>query len=194
MTKKLQKSDCKGNILIVDDQPDNLEVLSIILESEGYQVRQAVNADIAFKTIEIQAPELIMLDIRMPEIDGYEVCQKLKSNPETEDIPVMFLSGLGRGIDKSKALEVGCVDFIIKPFELEEVLARVAHHLTIRKLEIELNRRRQELAQQNYRLQTQIYICQKAGKDLEIFKASLKARGKEIQAITGKLKNIQPHC
>lgn len=193
MTKRLQKSSCKGNILVVDDQPDSLEVLSIILESEDYQVRQAINAHVALKTIELQKPELIMLDVIMPEIDGYEVCKKLKSNPETKDIPVIFLSSLDRGIDKNKAFEVGGVDFILKPFMLEEVLARVAHHLTIRRLEIKLNRRKQELRQQNYRLQTQIYICQQADKDLKTFKASLEARDRELQAMKCKLKDMRRH-
>jgi DNA-binding response OmpR family regulator len=193
MTKILQSMDCKADILIIDDQPDNLEVLSIILESEGYQVRQASNADVAFKSIDIQVPELIMLDIRMPDIDGYEVCHILKSNPKMKDIPVMFLSALGRGIDKSKAFEAGGVDFIIKPFQLEEVLTRVAHHLTIYRLKIKLNRRKQQLRQQNPCLQTQIYACQQVRKDLEIFDASLKARYREFQVIRGKLKNIQSH-
>ncbi len=190
MIKKLQKPDCKGNILIVDDQPDNLEVLSIILESEGYQVKQAINGDIALKTIELQEPELIMLDIRMPDIDGYEVCQKLKSNLKTKDIPVIFLSGLDRGIDQNKAFEVGGVDFILKPFMLEEILARVAHHLSVRRLEIKLNLRKKELRQQNYHLKTQIDICQQIEKDVRIFQASLKARDREFQGMTGKLKSI----
>lgn len=155
--------------------------------------KQVMPILLAFKGIDIQVPELIMLDVRMPEIDGYELCEKLKSNPETQGIPVIFLTGLGRGIDKSKAFEAGGVDFIVKPFQLEEVLARVAHHLTICRLEIKLNQRKQQIRQQNSRLQTQIYTCQQVRKDLEIFKASLKARDRELQLITSKLKNIQSY-
>jgi len=184
MTTILQKSGCKGNILVVDDEPDNLEVLSIILESEGYQVRQALNANIAFKTIELQVPELIILDIRMPEIDGYEVCELLKSRLNTKDIPVIFLSGLSRDIDKNKGIKIGGVDFLTKPFMLEEVLAKVEHHLTIRRLEIKVEQRKHELKQQSYQ-----YIENKSKR----FKASSKARDRKLQVTVCELQNMQPH-
>ncbi|AFY53437.1 response regulator containing a CheY-like receiver domain and a GGDEF domain [Rivularia sp. PCC 7116] len=193
MTTILQTLGCKGNILVVDDEPDNLEVLSIILESEGYQVRQAINANIALKTIKLKLPELILLDIKMPEIDGYQLCQKLKSNSETKDIPVIFLSGLARDIDKCKGFEVGAVDFIIKPFHLQETLARVKHQLTIRKLELELQQRNHELSQQNNRLETEVYIRQQAENELESCKLLLEAKNRQIQTIFDNCHSLQAH-
>ncbi|MEO1375583.1 MAG: response regulator [Cyanobacteria bacterium J06635_10] len=112
----------KADILIVDDEPDNLRLLSTILESQGYKVRQAVNAYIALKTLEIQPPDLILLDILMPEVDGYQLCQQFKRNSTTKEIPVIFLSALARGLDRKKGFQVGGADFLTKPFELEEVL------------------------------------------------------------------------
>lgn len=193
MTTILQKSGCKGNILVVDDERDNLELLSTILESEGYQVRQAINADIAFRSIKLQPPELILLDIRMPEIDGYQLCQQLKSNPEIKDIPVIFVSGLGRDNDKGKGFEVGAVDFITKPFQLEETIARVKHQLTIRRLEIELKRTNHELSQQKYRLQVEIYIRQQAENKLKNSKVLLETTDRQLQAVLIELQNMQPH-
>ncbi|MEO1431020.1 MAG: response regulator [Cyanobacteria bacterium J06633_8] len=193
MTTILEKSGCKGNILVVDDEPDNLEVLSIILESEGYQVRQAINANIALKTIKFQLPELILLDIKMPEIDGYQLCRKLKSNSETKDIPVIFLSGLARDIDKCKGFEVGAVDFVVKPFHLQETLARVQHHLTIRRLELELQQRNHELSQQQNRLETEICIRQQAENELENCKILLEAKNRQLQTIVDNSHRLQAH-
>ncbi|MBV6625693.1 MAG: response regulator [Rivularia sp. (in: Bacteria)] len=191
MTKILQKSGCTGNILVIDDEPDNLEVLSIILESEGYQVRQAINAEMAFKTIKVKLPELILLDVRMPEIDGYELCQKLKSNSDTKDIPIIFLSGLARNIDKRKGFEVGAVDFITKPFHLQETLARVKHQLTIRRLELELKQRESELSQQNNRLKTEIFSRQQAENELKNCKILLEARNRQLQNIFDNSHSVQ---
>ncbi|MGD1909768.1 MAG: response regulator [Rivularia sp. (in: cyanobacteria)] len=134
-----------ADILIVDDEPDNLCLLSIILESQGYKVRQAVNADIALKTLELRSPNLILLDILMPEVDGYQLCQQLQHNSTTREIPVIFLSALARGLDRKKGFQVGGADFLTKPFELEEVLARVKHQLTICNLKLQLQQKNQEL-------------------------------------------------
>ena len=120
-------------------------MLSIILESQGYKVRQAVNADIALKTLELRSPDLILLDILMPEVDGYQLCQQLQHNSTTREIPVIFLSALARGLDRKKGFQVGGADFFTKPFELEEVLARVKHQLTICNLKLQLQQKNQEL-------------------------------------------------
>ncbi|MDJ1182853.1 adenylate/guanylate cyclase domain-containing protein [Roseofilum casamattae] len=123
------------NILIVDDQLPNLQVLATILKERNYKVRKAINGQVAINTIEKEAPDLILLDIKMPDMDGYEICQYLKSNPETKDIPVIFISALNGVLDKVKAFGVGSVDYITKPFHEEEVIARVNNQLTIRNLQ-----------------------------------------------------------
>lgn len=197
MTTILQKSGCKGNILIVDDEPDNLEVLSTILESEGYQVRQAINADVALKTIQIQPPELIILDIRMPKVDGYQLCQLLKSNPKTKYIPVIFLSALGKENDKGKGFELGAVDFINKPFELNEVLAKVKGQLTIRRLQIKLKEVNSELSYHNHRLQSKIHFHQQVENELSRSNISLEARNHQLQIminhLMGKMRNMSSY-
>lgn len=135
----------QADILIVDDEPDNLRLLSTILESQDYQVRQAVNADIALKTVELKPPDLILLDILMPQVDGYQLCKQLKYNSATKEIPVIFLSALARGLDRKKGFQAGAADYLSKPFEIEEVLARVQHQLTICQLKLQLQQKNQEL-------------------------------------------------
>ncbi|MEL6458652.1 MAG: response regulator [Cyanobacteria bacterium J06621_15] len=189
MTTILQQSACKGNILVVDDEPDNLEVVSTILESEGYQVRQAINADVALSTIKYQIPELILLDIRMPEVDGYQLCQQLKSNPGTKDIPVIFLSALGSENDKGKGFEYGGVDFINKPFKLDEILAKVKGRLTIHQLQVKLEKVNSELSQHNHRLQNKIHFHQQVEKELSCSNISLEARNHQLQILICNLMN-----
>lgn len=128
----------KVSILIVDDQPDNLRTLSAILRDEIYTVRQAISGKVALSAVQANPPELILLDIRMPEMDGYEVCSILKANPATRHIPVIFLSALNDVNDKVKAFKVGAADYITKPFQAEEVLIRIGHQLTIRQQEQQL--------------------------------------------------------
>lgn len=144
----------QADILVIDDEPDNLRLLSTILESQGYKVRQAVNADIALKTVELQPPDLILLDILMPEVDGYQLCQQLKHNSLTKEIPVIFLSALARGLDRKKGFQVGGADYLTKPFELEEVLARVEHQLTICHLKLQLQQKNQELSELKSKVST----------------------------------------
>lgn len=120
-----------SDILIVDDQPANLRLLSRLLSRKGYEVRQAINGTMALQAVQAKLPQLILLDIMMSDIDGYEVCSRLKANPETADVPVIFLSALDDVFDKVKAFTVGAVDYISKPFQSQEVLARVQHHLAL---------------------------------------------------------------
>jgi len=131
-----------GNILIVDDTPANLSVLSMMLTKAGYKVRPAISGEVALKAVEADLPDLILLDIRMPEMDGFEVCQQLKANPQTQDIPVIFISALSEIDDKLTAFDVGGVDYITKPFQTAEVRVRVNTHITIA-------RQRQEIQQLN---------------------------------------------
>ncbi|OLP18410.1 GGDEF domain-containing response regulator [Leptolyngbya sp. 'hensonii'] len=127
-----------SDILIVDDTPDNLRVLSDILTQAGYQVRKAMNGTMALKAIQSLQPDLILLDIMMPDMNGYEVCQKLKADPHSDSVPVIFLSALDDVLDKVRAFEVGGVDYITKPFYVEEVLVRVQNQLQLKAAEQEI--------------------------------------------------------
>ncbi len=138
------------NILIVDDTPDNLRLLSKTLIKEGYQVRCAINGAMALLTIKTKIPDLILLDVNMPDIDGFEVCQQLKKSELTKDIPVIFVSALDTVFDKVKAFEIGAVDYISKPFQILEVLSRVSNQLNLQNL-------RRQLIQKNQLLQIEIY-------------------------------------
>ena len=138
------------NILIVDDTPDNLRLLSKTLIKEGYQVRCAINGAMALLTIKTKIPDLILLDVNMPDIDGFEVCQQLQKSELTKDIPVIFVSALDTVFDKVKAFEVGAVDYISKPFQILEVLSRVSNQLNLQNL-------RRQLVQKNQLLQIEIY-------------------------------------
>lgn len=128
----------KKDILIVDDMADNLRVLSSILTREGYSVRKALNWQMALTATQTVLPDLILLDIMMPEVDGYEICQTLKAGELTADIPVIFISALDDVFDKVKAFKVGGVDYITKPFEFQEVLVRVQNQLALRSARLEI--------------------------------------------------------
>jgi len=132
MKKKVNES-----ILIVDDNAENLTILRKILTKNGYHIRPAINGKIALKTIEKDIPDLILLDIKMPEIDGFTVCQTLKSNLITKDIPIIFLTALHDISDKTKAFSYGAVDYITKPFNENEILARIRTHLKLRSVIVE---------------------------------------------------------
>jgi signal transduction histidine kinase len=123
-----------GFILVVDDNPTNLSVISQALRGEGWQVRIAVDGEDALHKVVQQHPELILLDVQMPDIDGFEVCQRLKAMPETADIPIIFMTALADNESKVKGLSLGAVDYIAKPFEQTEAIARVRIHLQLRHL------------------------------------------------------------
>ena len=150
------------NILIVDDTPDNLRLLSVILGDRGYKIRKALNGQTAIKTVQTLAPDLILLDINMPEMNGYEVCQLLKTDAQTQEIPVIFISALDDVLDKVKAFHVGGVDYITKPFQEAEVIARVENHLT-------LCRQHKQLQAQNEQLQREIGDREKAENALRVY-------------------------
>jgi signal transduction histidine kinase len=146
MTKKpIIHTFMAEKILVVDDTPDNLRLLSQLLINKGYEVRLAPNGELALSSIKHFLPDLILLDILMPGMDGYEVCSQLKRQKITRDIPVIFLSALGETFDKVKAFEVGGADYIGKPFQVEEVLIRIKHQITIKKLQDKLNKQNQNL-------------------------------------------------
>jgi len=128
----------KGKILIVDDTPANLQILTQMLTEQGYQVFPAINGKLALMSVQSTLPDLILLDILMPEMDGYDVCKTLKADERTYNIPVIFISALDDVFDKVKAFSLGGVDYITKPFQREELLARVQTHLKLHRLHHEL--------------------------------------------------------
>ncbi|MBP0021123.1 MAG: response regulator [Cyanobacteria bacterium SBLK] len=136
----------KENILVVDDTPANLRLLVTMLKQQGYEVRPTLNGKIALSAARAIPPDLVLLDIMMPEMDGYEVCRRLKADDRTKDIPVIFLSALDDARDKVKAFDAGGVDYITKPFQKAEVLARIANQLHLRSLQ-------KQLARQNLHLE-----------------------------------------
>jgi two-component system, sensor histidine kinase and response regulator len=133
------------NILIVDDTPENLHILTQMLSAAGYRPRPVPSGSLALRAAAAEAPDLVLLDIRMPEMDGYEVCRRLKADPGLRDVPVIFLSALTDTTVKLEAFKVGGVDYITKPFQIEEVGARVAAHLRLRRLQSDLASSNEEL-------------------------------------------------
>ena len=148
----------KPDILIVDDVVDNLRILSQTLKEQDYKVRSANNGATALEVAERVIPDLILLDIRMPGVDGYSVCHQLKLNPNTKHIPIIFLSALDDVADKIRAFEVGGVDYIIKPFKVAEVLARVKNQISLQDAKREIVQLNQKLTQLNQQLEQKVQI------------------------------------
>ena len=134
-----------ADILIVDDKPENIRFLSDFLSKQNYQIRKAINGQAALMAVKILLPNLILLDINMPGMGGYEVCKSLKNDPETSSIPIIFLSAGDDITDKIQAFQVGGIDYITKPFHLEEVLVRVQTQLTVQQLQNELKNKNEQL-------------------------------------------------
>ena len=148
-----QSDSHKGNIIIVDDTLPNLRILARILTDSGYLVRGIPSGAMALTATASEPPDLILLDIMMPEMDGYEVCRQLKANEQTREIPVIFMSALDEIMDKVKAFSVGGVDYITKPFQVEEVLARVETHIALQALQRKLEHQVLALQEVNAALQ-----------------------------------------
>jgi two-component system, sensor histidine kinase and response regulator len=165
----IEPPTCKADILIVDDTPDNVRFLSTILTGQGYKVRGVTRGKTALMGVQAHLPDLILLDVIMPGMDGFELCKTLKANPATQDIPVIFISALHEVANKVQGLNVGAVDYITKPFQVPEVLARVETQLTLHRLqkqlqealdrEYALNQRIEKLAvyQERHRLAREIH-------------------------------------
>ncbi|WP_414623597.1 response regulator [Calothrix sp. CCY 0018] len=132
-------------ILVIDDSPTNLEILHDVLGSAGYEVLVEMDGASGIEQVEGNPPDLILLDVMMPKIDGFETCRRLQANPSTKHIPIIFITALTEAEEKVKGLALGAVDYITKPFEQEEVLARISLHLKLRKLNLELDKQKQEL-------------------------------------------------
>ena len=133
------------SILAVDDNPDNLRLLEKLLTEHRYKARIATNGSMALATVRKKAPDLILLDIMMPGMDGFDVCRQLKSDPLTANIPIIFISAINETLDKVTAFSLGAVDYILKPFQEDEVLARVKTHLTVSILQRQLEMRNAQL-------------------------------------------------
>ena len=157
-----------ADILIVDDILANTQLLSQLLIENGYKVRKLISGERALKAVELQAPDLILLDIKMPGMDGYEVCRQLKASEATCDIPIIFISALDDVFDKVKGFEAGGADYIIKPFEPVEVLARVSAQLKMQRLQQQLRCANVQLAAQNVQLSQEIQERQQAEGNLRM--------------------------
>ncbi len=138
----------KDTLLIVDDMPDNVAVLFTFLTNTGFSVIIAQDGEDALQTVKLAHPDLILLDIMMPRMDGFEVCRRLKAQPDTRAIPIIFMTALAETVDKVKGFQLGAADYITKPLQQEEVLARVTAHLRIYKLQQQLEKQNQQLKEE----------------------------------------------
>src|SRR5262245_18812347 len=141
----------EANVMVVDDTADNLRLLIYLLGSQGYRVRPATSGQIALTAIQKEIPDLILLDVMMPDMDGFTVCRAIKANEQTKDVPIIFLTALDTVTDKVKAFTEGGVDYITKPFQIEEVLIRIKTHLTLRNLQRDLEEQNEQLQAENQR-------------------------------------------
>ena len=136
-----------ADILVVDDTAENIRFLAAMLMQQGYQVRKALNGKMALTAAQAAPPNLILLDVNMPDLDGFEVCKQLKADEKTAMVPVIFLSALDEVTDKVKAFQVGAIDFITKPFQFEDVLVRIQTHLKIQELQSQLQEKNSQVQQ-----------------------------------------------
>jgi signal transduction histidine kinase len=158
-------SDSPLRILLVDDTPTNLKVLAEALHGQGWKTLMAADGESAIEQVEYLRPDLILLDVMMPGIDGFETCRRLKANPATQDIPIIFMTALSDTVDKVRGLDLGAVDYVTKPFQHEEVIARTKLHLRLsqltHRLEQEVQWRTQDLSQSlNQLQQAQLQLIQ----------------------------------
>lgn len=159
----------KGDILVVDDVPDNVRLLSTMLTTQGYKVRKIIKGELTLEVAQVNPPDLILLDIMMPNVSGFDVCRQLKAEPKTRDIPIIFLSASDETLDKIMAFSVGGEDYITKPFEIREVVARIENQLRVVRLQ-------QQLIAQNYQLQQEVIERKKAQDSLQEINQTLEER------------------
>jgi PAS domain S-box-containing protein len=149
----------RGSILAIDDTEASLKVLTDILKEAGYSVRSALSGQLALLSATHLPPDLILLDVRMPDMDGFEVCRELKSRAETRDVPVIFISALADTEEKVRGFQLGAVDYVIKPYQRELLLARVATHVNLRAMQLQVQAQNEELLQ--YRAQLEDIVAQR---------------------------------
>jgi DNA-binding response OmpR family regulator len=179
-----------GTILAVDDTPANLKLLVDILTQDCYQVRPADSGELALASVAASPPDLILLDIRMPGLDGFEVFRRLRAQPSSRDIAVIFISASTEVDQRIEGLRLGAVDFITKPFQREELLARVHTHLELRRIRIQLERDADELQQANETLRMEAEERKRAEAERERLIAELQAALTDVKTLSG----IIPIC
>ena len=181
------QSRAAAQILVVDDTPANLMLLKEMLTNHGYRVRPASSGRLALRSVAMETPDLILLDVRMPDMDGYEVCHRLKADAGSRAIPVIFISALDSVGDKVRGFAAGGIDYITKPFQEAEVLARVETHLSLRLLQ-------QKLEQQNVQLHQEISVRKHFENELkkhqELLEERISERTMELQEALGKYRSI----
>ena len=158
----------RSTILIVDDNPTNLEVLSGVMVDSGWEILVALDGESAIEQMEYARPDLVILDVMMPGIDGFETCYRIKSNAALQDIPIIFMTALSDTRDKVKGFSLGAIDYITKPFQTEEVLARVKTHLQIRELTQQLQTQNQKLVREVEERMSAQSALEKLTKELEL--------------------------
>ena len=171
-----QSQRTQASIMVVDDAPENLQMLELILKQEGYSVRPASDGSFALQSVQSALPDLILLDIMMPDIDGYEVCRRLKADERTRHIPVIFLSAMREQSHKVKAFQVGGIDYVTKPFQTEEVLARVKTHLSLQRMKEQLEKQNADLLESNAQLGREIAERRRAEDELQLSHDELEDR------------------
>ncbi|MBD2482082.1 GGDEF domain-containing response regulator [Planktothrix sp. FACHB-1365] len=180
----------KADILIVDDTLENLRLLSTTLMQLGYKVRGVMTGQMAIMAVQTLPPDLILLDIKMSDMDGYTICQHLKSNELSRDIPVIFLSALNEVIDKVKAFEVGGADYITKPFQFEEVIARIENQMALQMAKAEIRQLNEELEQ---RVQERTQELESANLQLKTLNQRLEQEITEHQKTQKRLLHMASH-
>lgn len=183
-----EPSEPQGDVLVVDDTELNLRMISQVLRKEGYQIRAVTSGREALAAIQETLPEVILLDITMPDIDGYEVCQQLKTDSYTADIPIIFISALDAIIDKVKAFKVGGADYIPKPIQVQELVARVRNQIDLRRLQKQLKAQNDVLEDKNSQLVSEIHKRQAVEAEIRKLNANLEAK---VRARTQDLERAQ---
>ena len=192
MSEDNKPTSAPEDILVVDDTPANLRLLTGLLAKHGYRVRPASDGALALKSVAAKIPDLILLDVSMPDMDGYEVCRRLKADEQSRRIPVIFISAFGDTRQKVNGFEAGGIDYITKPFEAEEVLARVRMHLRLRHaeealrnahntLEIRVQERTSELQASNQALRESEEKARRAFEEIEALKSQLELHNAYLQ-------------
>jgi DNA-binding response OmpR family regulator len=197
--KEPNKGLYKAKILIVDDNPTNIELLKQVLGDRGYEIMVAMNGEAALKLVSDIKPNLILLDVMMPGIDGYETCKELKSNDKTKEIPVIFTTARTEPSDIVKGFAVGGVDYVTKPLQIEELIARVGTHIQLRQAMNELsfaNAMMEGMVQEKYlnaadvsnELKKEIQLTKKSEVKLRLYIEHLESQLAEKTAALGELK------
>jgi DNA-binding response OmpR family regulator len=177
----------KGIILVVDDTPVNLKLLVATLTADGYHVLAADSGELALASVAACLPELILLDIRMPGLNGFEVCRRLREKDESRDIPVVFISASEESTERVEGLRLGAVDFINKPFHREELLARVQTHLELRRLRVRLEQQADSLRQANEQLQSDITARKRTEAERDQLIQNLREALANVKSLSGLL-------